>query len=349
MTHLFNLSFSPQGVFVNLWEGDCKDKYETKMRLNSANNTISFEFPKKRTNWGLISSYLGAKEELAAIKVSDVFDCFSFGNKDLIENAHKSWTGAAQNNSASSDSASDQTLLTLICQSEGTQVARKLCMQLPTKEERNLFVSGFRMLRESNPLVSQLSLRVQPNTNGDASTTRGSTSSPYLGRRRLTTRDAAIVETRSRKSSDSTADTLATLSPELSFQAKQASGTKHSMLASSGGITSKTLSTLQSQLQDERINNERLCTQALLLQNELHELHEEVVYLKKERAVIDSTIKAKSLLYEQDAHVRMQIGQKLEQTICDREELREINIALQSEVLDLKQRLLTSSGKVMPS
>lgn len=317
------------------------------MRLNSANNTISFEFPKKRTNWGLISSYLGAKEELAAIKVSDVFDCFSFGNKDLIENSHNSWTGAAQNNSALSDSTRDQTLLTLICQSEGTQVARKLCMQLPTKEERNLFVSGFRMLRESNPLVSQESLRVQTYTNGDASTTRGSTSSPYMGRRRLTKRDTAIVETRSRKSSDSSADTLTTPSPELSSQSKQASETEHSILASSG--TSKTQSTLQSQLQDERINNERLRTQALLLQNELHELHEEVIALKKERAVTDSTIKAKSLLYEQDAHVRMQIGQKLEQTICDREELREINVALQSEVLDLKQRLLISSGKVMPS
>jgi hypothetical protein len=104
----------------------------------------------------------------------------------------------------------------------------------------------------------------------------------------------------------------------------------------SGGKSSMSL---QSQLQDERINNERLRTQCLLLQNELHELHEEVVSLKKERAVIDSTMKAKSLLYEQDAHVRMQIGQKLEQTICDREELREINVALQAEILDLKHRL----------
>lgn len=310
------------------------------MRLNSANNTISFEFPKKKTNWGLITSYLGAKEELAAIKVSDVFDCFSFGNRELLENANSSsWAATAQNNSIFSDSKNEQTLLTLICQSEGTQAARKLCMQLPTKEERNFLVSGFRMLRESNPLVSQQCLRLQTkpsqpsrkNSDASPSLTTSSNVSPFGGRRRLTRRDAAIEaaieESRSRKSSEAMTfpDSHGFPASEMVHTTTQ-SGRKPSL-------------SLQSQLQDERINNERLRTQCLLLQNELHELHEEVVSLKKERAVIDSTMKAKSLLYEQDAHVRMQIGQKLEQTICDREELREINVALQAEILDLKHRL----------
>ena len=82
-----------------------------------------------------------------------------------------------------------------------------------------------------------------------------------------------------------------------------------------------------------------MINQALLLQNELHERDEEIVTLKKERLVLESSMKAKQLMYDQDCHVRMQIGQKLEQTILDREEQKELNEALSAEILHLKQKI----------
>lgn len=312
--------------------------------------------PKKKTGWGVISSYWGAKEEeLASIKVCDIFDCFSYGNKELLDGGNNAW--ASQSNPAFIDSKSEQTLLTLVCQSEGTQVgARTLCMQLPSKEDRNFMVSGFRMMRENNPLAfQQVRNAIQSKVpTGTKMEVREANSPAHISRRRVTKRDAAIEETRARKLSDASSSptpssysrnhnpidvangTVDTASSALRRQQATAAILMSSPIPDS--------SNFKGQLQDERFNSDRLRTQALLLQNELHERDEEIVSLKKERAVLESTMKAKQIMYEQDAHVRMQVGQKLEQTILDREELRELNDALSGEIFQLKKRIAEFCG-----
>jgi len=340
--------------------------------LNSANNLITFEVPKKKTNWGVISSYLGAKEELAPIKVSDIFDCFSYGNKELLESGNSSW--ASQSHPSFIDAKSEQTLLTLVCQSEGTQVAvRTLCMQLPSKEDRNFMVSGFRMMRENNPLASHhgrgaaplqqkllapqmpLHKAVSP-APAVARVESKEAPSPVgpVSRRRVTKRDAAIEETRARKLSDASSPnpvvSRSSLSADVSVDDASSTATTRETAAK---MLSSPLPTvvereatllLKNQLADERINSDRFRTQTLLLQNELHERDEEIVALKKERLVLEQSMRAKQIMVDNDAHVRIQIGQKLEQTILDREELKELNEALSHEIFHLKQKLLAFDG-----
>lgn len=256
-------------------------------------------------------------------------------------------------------------------------------MQLPSKEERNFMVSGFRMMRENNPLASHHMRSVMqpkvaapppaaaaalpkvssPVAAGGSKAEQkegGAVSSPVppSHRRRVTKRDAAIEETRARKLSDASSPVPA---PSVGGVGTAAAA---AVFAVSGNVAAqesaaKLLSpmpatmldhqrdgamAMKSQLQDERINNDRLRTQALLLQNELHERDEEIVLIKKERAVLEQSMKAKQVMYEQDAHVRMQIGQKLEQTILDREEQKELNEALSLEIFRLRQQLAQYEG-----
>lgn len=235
-------------------------------------------------------------------------------------------------------------------------------------------VSGFRMMRESNPLAShhgrgaaplqqkllapQMPLHKAASPTPAVATRVESKEAPSpvvpVSRRRVTKRDAAIEETRARKLSDASSPNPVVARSSLSADVTVGDATS---AATTRETAAKMLSSplptvvereatllLKNQLADERINSDRFRTQTLLLQNELHERDEEIVALKKERLVLEQSMRAKQIMVDQDAHVRIQIGQKLEQTILDREELKEINEALSLEIFHLKQRLAAFDG-----
>ena len=104
------------GLQVHLWEGGrVESKFETRMRLSTCGTVISFIDSKahKRNALGGFLAYFSAREEVAPVRVSDIFECFSSGDKALLEGP--SWMPPA----AVGESKNEHTLLTLVAKSEG--------------------------------------------------------------------------------------------------------------------------------------------------------------------------------------------------------------------------------------
>ena len=342
------------------------------MRLSANNNVICFEDPKarKRNVVAGVFAYFGAREEVATVRVADIMYVIPTGDKVLLEGTTSSWLPPS-----SLESKNELTLLTLVAKSEG-DVPRTMVIQLASKEDRNHVVSGIRMMINTNPifqsqLVQSSSTPKVPKPTVVAAPKmispdiKQKASSPTIHRptRRLTKRDEVLEQTKLRGGIDETR------SPEgkvNSYNEKAGENFAHAadsdsvnsaaalvrQQATAAAILGTTMTSaemhLTSLLQDERINSEKMRTQCLIFQNELHERDEEIATLKKNESVLEQAIGAKQKMYDQVVAVQMQISKKLESVLLDKEEAQEINDALQEEIMNLKHRMMSSNIALPP-
>jgi len=324
-----------QGVMIHLWQNsDIDSKAETRLRLSPNNLQILFEDCKaKRRSMFSMTSLLEnlRKLEIAPIRVVDIFECLPGGDVRLL------------NLSLPADIAkAEQTLLTLVTKSEGS-TPRSLVMQLKDKEERNFILSGIRMMQNSMSGLPAptISMPLATSSNTSRLTAREavpSSNTSHKTVRRMSMRDAVIEETKN--SSTSSASTRASLSSSHDAMRQQQAMSAANLRGEMGTSGQQQQHQLRGQLQDERQSYERLRTQTLLLTNELQERDDEIASLKKREQVYEQTLKAKEKMYDQDVHVRMQLGKRLESVLLDKEELSE---TIESLTEQLRQQSLQLS------
>lgn len=184
------------------------------------------------------------------------------------------------------------------------------------------------MMINTNPLFQSQSSPPKPPPAKVASPSRAEQHTVHRAARRQSKRDEVIEQTKavgrlsdeSRLSADGapSSSSFSSVSLDASVDSEAALQRQQATAAAILGTSSAADVHLKSLLQDEKIYSERLRTQALIFQNELHERDEEIAGLKKGAANLEKTVHGLQKMAEQLQHVQMQISKKLEQTLLDK-------------------------------